>query len=365
MSVPSASENGGITWGDCYPAGTGESGYIAVHPRDPNLVYVGAVGSSPGGGGALQRYDHRTRQIRLVTVWPEVYYGWGAKDLRYRFAWTFPIVFSPHDPGTLYATGNLVFRTRDEGSSWEAISPDLTRQDPTKLEASGGPLTKDTSGAEHYGTVYAFAESPSGARRPLGGQRRRADPRLPRRRADVAERDAARSPRMVADRDDRAVAPRPGHGLRRGHALQDRRLPPVSLQDRGLRPDVAGARRGVPGRRDQPGDPRGPRPAGAALRRNGNRHRGLEGRRRVRGTAAAPGTCRSRPSTTSRSRAATSWRRPTGGRSGSWTTSRLCESRWRKPAALPHLFPPRPTVRPWQNWSVDLFRGPARLTRTT
>jgi len=159
VSVPSASENGGITWGDCYPAGTGESGYIAVHPRDPNVVYVGAVGSSPGGGGALQRYDHRTRQIRLVTVWPEVYYGWGAGDLKYRFAWTFPIVFSPHDPGTLYATGNLVFRTRDEGSSWEAISPDLTRQDPTKLEASGGPLTKDTSGAEHYGTVYAFAES--------------------------------------------------------------------------------------------------------------------------------------------------------------------------------------------------------------
>jgi photosystem II stability/assembly factor-like uncharacterized protein len=160
VSVPSASENGGITWGDCYPAGTGESGYIAVHPRDPNVVYVGAVGSSPGGGGALQRYDHRTRQIRLVTVWPELYYGRGAKDLKYRFAWTFPIVFSPHDPGTLYATGNLVFRTRDEGGSWEAISPDLTRQDSTKLEASGGPLTKDTSGAEHYGTVYAFVECP-------------------------------------------------------------------------------------------------------------------------------------------------------------------------------------------------------------
>jgi hypothetical protein len=160
VSVPSSSENGGITWGDCYPAGTGESGYIAVDPRDPNIVYVGAVGSSPGGGGALQRYDHRSRQIRLVTVWPEIYYGWGAGDLKYRFAWTFPIVFSPHDPGTLYATGNLVFRTRDEGSSWEAISPDLTRQDRAKLEASGGPLTKDTSGAEHYGTVYAFAECP-------------------------------------------------------------------------------------------------------------------------------------------------------------------------------------------------------------
>src|SRR5262249_6176735 len=68
VSVPSASENGGITWGDCYPAGTGESGYIAVHPRDPNIVYVGAVGGSPGGGGAPQRYEHRTRPIRPVPV---------------------------------------------------------------------------------------------------------------------------------------------------------------------------------------------------------------------------------------------------------------------------------------------------------
>ncbi|RME65099.1 MAG: glycosyl hydrolase, partial [Caldilineae bacterium] len=85
ISVPSASEKGAIPWTDCYPAGTGESGYIAVKPDDPNIVYVGAVGSSPGGGGALQRYDHRTKQIRLVTVWPELYSGWGAKDMVYRF----------------------------------------------------------------------------------------------------------------------------------------------------------------------------------------------------------------------------------------------------------------------------------------
>ena len=148
------------------------------------------MGSSPGGGGALQRYDHRTRQIRLVTIWPEVYYGWGAEDLKYRFAWTYPIVFSPHDPGTLYATGNLVFRTPDEGSSWEAISPDLTRQDPTKLEPSGGPITKDAIGAEHYATVFAFAESPHERGRPLGGNRRRPGPRVTRRRRDLAERHA-------------------------------------------------------------------------------------------------------------------------------------------------------------------------------
>ncbi len=159
VAVPSASEKGAILWGDCYPAGTGESGYIAVKPDDPDILYVGAVGSSPGGGGALQRYDHRTKQIRLVTVWPEPFSGWGAKYMRYRFPWTFPIVFSPHDANVLYTCGNHVFRTTDEGSSWEAISPDLTRNDESKLEPSGGPLTLDTSGAEHYCTISTFIES--------------------------------------------------------------------------------------------------------------------------------------------------------------------------------------------------------------
>ncbi len=159
LAVPSATEKGAIPWGDCYPAGTGESGYIAVKPDDPDILYVGAVGSSPGGGGALQRYDHRTKQIRLVTVWPEPFSGWGAKYMRYRFPWTFPIIFSPHDSNVLYTCGNHVFRTTDEGSSWQVISPDLTRNDESKLEPSGGPLTLDTSGAEHYCTISVFIES--------------------------------------------------------------------------------------------------------------------------------------------------------------------------------------------------------------
>lgn len=160
ISTPSQSEKGAIPWMDSYPAGTGESGHIVVHPQDANIVYVGAVGSSPGGGGALQRYDHRTKQIRLITVWPEIYFGWGAGDLKYRFAWTFPIAFSPQDPGVLYVTGNRVFRSTDEGESWAVISPDLTRADPETLLPSGGPITLDTSGAEHYATIYAFSPSP-------------------------------------------------------------------------------------------------------------------------------------------------------------------------------------------------------------
>jgi photosystem II stability/assembly factor-like uncharacterized protein len=160
ISVPSATEKGAIPYGDAYTAGTGESGYIAVKPDDPDIVFVGAVGSSPGGGGALQRYDHATKQVRLVTVWPEAYHGHDPAELKYRFAWTYPILFSPHDPDVLYATGNHVFRSTDQGDSWEALSPDLSRRDPTTLKASGGPLTLDTSGAEHYGTIFAFAESP-------------------------------------------------------------------------------------------------------------------------------------------------------------------------------------------------------------
>ena len=159
ISVPSASEWGAITLGDCTYPGTGESGFIAVDPRDPNIVYCVAVGSSPGGAGALQRYDHRTRQVRLVNVWPETTRGVAPRELKYRFAWTYPLVFSPHDAKTLYAGGNRVFRTRNEGSSWECISPDLSLNDPARQGHSGGPLTHDTAGAEMHATCACVALS--------------------------------------------------------------------------------------------------------------------------------------------------------------------------------------------------------------
>jgi photosystem II stability/assembly factor-like uncharacterized protein len=160
ITAPSRSNRGAITMADCYPVGTSESGYIQVRPDNPNVVYSGAIGSSPGGGGNLLRYDHATGQTRIITVWPEIRSGWGANAHKYRFQWTYPIVISPHDANTLYCTGNRVFRSSDEGSSWEVISPDLTRNDDSKLGPSGGPVTKDTTGAEHYCTIFAFAESP-------------------------------------------------------------------------------------------------------------------------------------------------------------------------------------------------------------
>ena len=160
ISVPSRSNKGGIPWGDCYAIGSSESGHIAVHPDNPDIVVSGAVGSSPGGGGNLLRYDHATGQVRIITVWPELNRGRGAGEMKYRFAWTFPILFSQHDSDVLYVGGNRVFRSYDQGTSWTPISPDLTRDDITKLGPSGGPITKDTSGAEVYCTVFALAESP-------------------------------------------------------------------------------------------------------------------------------------------------------------------------------------------------------------
>ena len=160
IAVPSATYWGAITLGDCSYPGTGESGFIAVHPEDPNIVYCGAIGSSPGGGGALQRYDYRTGQIQLVNVWPEETTGIAPRDMRYRFAWTFPIVFSPHDSNVLYAGGNHVFRTRNEGVSWDEVSPDLSLNDISRQGHSGGNITRESAGAEVHATCASLVESP-------------------------------------------------------------------------------------------------------------------------------------------------------------------------------------------------------------
>src|SRR5258708_25326292 len=71
-----------------------------------------------------------------------------------------PIVISPHDPNVIYTTAESVFKTTDEGKSWTAISPDLTRNDKSKQVSSGGPLTKDNTSVEYYDTVFTLAESP-------------------------------------------------------------------------------------------------------------------------------------------------------------------------------------------------------------
>jgi photosystem II stability/assembly factor-like uncharacterized protein len=154
ITIPSRSRLAAIALADYFEIGGGESGYIAIRPDNPNIIY------SASYLGYLTRYDHATEQLREITVWPEVTLGQPAKEAKYRFQWTFPIMLSPHDANVLYVTGNHVFRSTDEGYSWEEISPDLTRNDKSKMEDSGGPLTNDNVGTEYYGTIFAFAESP-------------------------------------------------------------------------------------------------------------------------------------------------------------------------------------------------------------
>lgn len=155
VAIASASASGGIGIPDFYEVGGGESGYIAPDPKDPNVVYAGSY------GGDISRYDHRTDETEAINPWPRNPIGWGMADLKHRFQWTEPIVFSPHDPHTLYYAGEVLFKTTDEGKSWTIISPDLTRNDKSKQESSGGPITKDNTGVEVYDTIFSVVESPA------------------------------------------------------------------------------------------------------------------------------------------------------------------------------------------------------------
>ena len=139
---------------DWEPTAGGESGHVVAHPDNPDIVYGGSY------GGYLVRMDHGTGERRIINVWPDNPMGWGAAELKYRFNWNFPILFSPHDPDVLYVAGNVLFRSRDEGQTWEAISPDLTRNIKEKQQSSGGPITQDNTSVEYYGTLFAVAESP-------------------------------------------------------------------------------------------------------------------------------------------------------------------------------------------------------------
>ncbi len=153
LCIASRTSGFGISDQDWYRVGGCESGYIAVHPDDPDVVYAGCY------GGMISRYDQRTGQSRNIHAWPDNPMGWGAANLKYRFQWTFPIVLNPHDPGELFIAANVVFRSHDGGGSWEVISPDLTRNDKTKQGPSGGPITKDNTSVEYYNTVFSLVPS--------------------------------------------------------------------------------------------------------------------------------------------------------------------------------------------------------------
>jgi photosystem II stability/assembly factor-like uncharacterized protein len=137
-----------------YDVGGGESGYIAVDPKDTDVFYAGSY------GGLLTRVNRRTGERRAINPWPDNPMGYASGAMTERFQWTFPIIASPRDPKVLYAGSQHVWRTTNEGQTWEKISPDLTRHDPSTLGESGGPITLDQTGVETYATVFTIAPSP-------------------------------------------------------------------------------------------------------------------------------------------------------------------------------------------------------------
>ena len=153
VRILSRTYDGSISENDWTSTAGFESGFVVADPLNPDVVYGGNY------GGYLSRKDHKTGENRTVSVWPDSPIGSGADALKYRFQWNFPIFFSPHNPKRIYACGNVLFKSENEGQSWEAISPDLTTNDKSKQAASGGIITKDNTSVEYYCTLFAAAES--------------------------------------------------------------------------------------------------------------------------------------------------------------------------------------------------------------
>jgi photosystem II stability/assembly factor-like uncharacterized protein len=154
VGIVSRSDDGSIGNSDWYDVGGGEAGYIAPYPKDPEIVYAADY------QGNITRYDRHTGQVKAITEQPELSDAHGAANLEHRFQWTAPVLISPHDANTLYHGGEILFKTTDGGVHWQAISPDLTRNDKSKQKVSGGDITIDDSGTEYFDTIFALAESP-------------------------------------------------------------------------------------------------------------------------------------------------------------------------------------------------------------
>ncbi|HXT87440.1 MAG TPA: glycosyl hydrolase [Verrucomicrobiae bacterium] len=137
---------------DFYDVGGGESGWV-VPDSNGDTVYGDSY------DGEITRFDHASGEVVDVSPWPLNPMGHGAANLKYRFQWTAPIASSPFDEKTIYFGGNVLFRTNDAGKRWTIISPDLTRNDKSKQQSAGGPITKDNTSVEYYDTIFVIAPS--------------------------------------------------------------------------------------------------------------------------------------------------------------------------------------------------------------
>jgi photosystem II stability/assembly factor-like uncharacterized protein len=144
----------GIGWKDWSAGPGGESAFIAFDPEKPDLIYGGSY------QGNISVLDKKTGEQKDIMAYPTIGLAEIPKNQKYRFNWNAPIVASPQIPSVIYHGANVVLRTRDQGQSWDVISPDLTRNDTTKQESGGGPYTNEGAGGEVYNTLAYMAVSP-------------------------------------------------------------------------------------------------------------------------------------------------------------------------------------------------------------
>ena len=150
---PSRTAGGGIPLGRWQGVGGCESGWATPEPADDAIVWSGCY------DGGLEVYDERTGHTRDVRVWPEASYGWAPAEVKLRWHWNFPMTLSRHEPGTTWVGSQFVHRSRDRGQSWERISPDLTTNDKSRQQDSGG-ITVDNLYTFDGSVLFALAESP-------------------------------------------------------------------------------------------------------------------------------------------------------------------------------------------------------------
>ncbi len=146
--------SGTITSAHWTPSAGGESAFLAFDPDNPRYVMGGSY------QGTVEVLDTKANAGTQVMAAPIQYLGMDAKDMKYRYNWNAPIIWSRHEPNTFYHGSQFLLKTSDLGKTWREVSPDLTRNEKDKQGKPGGPYTNEAVGAENYGTLAYIAESP-------------------------------------------------------------------------------------------------------------------------------------------------------------------------------------------------------------
>ena len=153
VAIASRTNDAGIDWKDWYAVAGGESAFLAFDPDNPEIIYGGTY------QGNLDKWDAKSRESKPIKQYPELGLGVAPKDSKYRYNWNAPVITSPHDRKTIYHAGNVVFKSNDEGQSWEVVSPDLTKNEIEKHGQGGAPYTNEAAGGENYNTLTYLVES--------------------------------------------------------------------------------------------------------------------------------------------------------------------------------------------------------------